>query len=137
MINTKTRKIKLIDLGSTTPLPRGIPTTIFYGTKKFAAPEAVQGFPYYQECQEVWALGTLLYVLLFKMDPFKNDEEVCNLDIGGRIQRLLNAQYGDSLPNFQLSDAAVEALVRTMEKEWQKRPGLSEILEMKLFKPLK
>ncbi|KAI8918040.1 kinase-like domain-containing protein, partial [Entophlyctis helioformis] len=76
MIHTKTREIKLIDFGSTTKLEPGISTNIFYGTKKFAAPEAIQGKSYFPDAHEVWALGTLLYVLLFKMDPFKSDDEV-------------------------------------------------------------
>ena len=71
MIHPKTLEVKLIDFGSTM-LVSDEPTAVFYGTQKFAAPEAIREIPYVLEKQEVWALGTLLYVMIFKMDPFEN-----------------------------------------------------------------
>ncbi|KAJ3291853.1 hypothetical protein HK104_005772 [Borealophlyctis nickersoniae] len=127
LINTTTRTIKLIDFGSATSLTAGATSTYFYGTKKFAAPEAVRGNAYYPESQEVWALGTLLYVLLFKMDPFKCEDEILDLDVGERMHAL-RTQGG-----VTVSDAAVEAIKGMLEKDWSRRIRVGEILKLPFF----
>ncbi|KAJ3024572.1 UNVERIFIED_CONTAM: hypothetical protein HDU68_007997 [Siphonaria sp. JEL0065] len=149
LINTKTRQIKLIDFGSATPVP--LPNDPnpnlcenFYGTKKFAAPEAVQGDPYDPEMQESWALGTLLFVLLFKLDPFTTDEEILGTDINKRIakfralaaknvaQRRAHPQGVDELTGVlgDISDDAVDALVVMMEKDPTRRIKVKDILRL-------
>ncbi|KAJ3381045.1 hypothetical protein HDU92_005604 [Lobulomyces angularis] len=132
LINTKTREIKLIDFGSTTQLIPGKQCSLFYGTKKFASPEAVGGEPYYPEAQEVWCLGTLLYVLLFKMDPFKDDKEILEFDISLRINRLRAA--GRENGGADISDSANEALLRMMNKDWKRRIRSADIIKLDFFK---
>jgi serine/threonine protein kinase len=127
MIHRRTLEIKLIDFGSAMPLSVH-PTTIFYGTQKFSCPEALGGNPYIPVQQEVWALGTLLYVLLFKMDPFANDDEISDLNIGRRMQRLRTGHY-----DFDVSDDAVEAITFMLSKNPEDRPTIDEILELPLF----
>ncbi|KAJ3087031.1 ATP-dependent Lon protease pim1 [Quaeritorhiza haematococci] len=129
LINVKTREVKLIDFGSATKFEPGKTCTLFYGTKKFAAPEAVNGEAYYPEAQEVWALGTLLYVLLFKMDPFKTDAEILELDICKRIQRHRNTPGG-----VPISDAALHALKIMLEKDWSRRLRMVEIRQLPFFR---
>eukprot|EP00842_Homolaphlyctis_polyrhiza_P005356 jgi/Hompol1/5821/HPOL_004752-RA len=136
MIHTQTRETKLIDFGSTTPLERNNRTQVFYGTKKFAAPEALEGSGYYADAQEVWALGTLLYVLLFKMDPFKSDNEIMELDIERRIQRLRTTHpsaHGKTPQPIFVSNQAVELLVALMQKNYDRRPAIDEILGFPFF----
>ncbi|OAJ42020.1 hypothetical protein BDEG_25530 [Batrachochytrium dendrobatidis JEL423] len=139
MIHTKTREIKLIDFGSTTYLKPEVPTKIFYGTKKFAAPEALDGGDYYPACQETWALGTLLYVLLFQMDPFKDDDEVMELNITHRIERLrAPVEPGSSRAKqghvpIVVSDEAVDLLSALMQKDYRNRPKISEIIDFDFF----
>ncbi|KAI9347708.1 kinase-like domain-containing protein [Obelidium mucronatum] len=165
LINTKTRQIKLIDFGSATPVPQHpneSPALCenFYGTKKFAAPEAVQGDPYDPEMQESWALGTLLFVLLFKLDPFTTDEEIMGTDICKRIAkfRALAAKTvaqqrrshhhqqqqqveggGDELMGVlgDISDDAVEALAAMMEKDPTKRIKVKDILRLSAVRKAK
>jgi serine/threonine protein kinase len=132
MINKHTLDIKLIDFGSTFPLS-DTPATIFYGTQKFSAPEALCGKPYVLEEQEVWALGTLLYVLIFKMDPFSDDDEIMDLNIGKRIRRLLNKNGEDGLRKYEVSDKAVEALCLMLSKDPVGRPKVSELLSLDFF----
>ena len=132
MINKHTLEIKLIDFGSTFPLSDKL-ATIFYGTQKFSAPEALNGNPYVLEEQEVWALGTLLYVLLFKMDPFSDDEEIMSLNISKRIRRLLNKTNDDGTPKYDISEQAVEALVMMLSKDPIGRPKVAELLNMDFF----
>ncbi|KAJ3190585.1 hypothetical protein HK101_008581 [Irineochytrium annulatum] len=158
LINIKTRRIKLIDFGSATAVAPGKTCELFYGTKKFAAPEAVRTEPYHPEAQEVWALGTLLFVLLFKMDPFTNDEEILATDIGRRISRYQASATPSATSSFsanngggssssvgsvgagsgrrglEISDEAVKSLKMMMEKEWSKRVHLENALELPVFK---
>jgi serine/threonine protein kinase len=130
MIHTQTKQIKLIDFGSLTLLERGVPVKCFYGTKKFSSPEALRG-PYLPEFQEVWALGTLLYVLLFKMDPFKNDDEILQLDISKRIERI--RQQGVNGQRVHVSEQAIQLLLKIMDKDWSQRPRVDQILSFSLF----
>ncbi|KAI8801869.1 kinase-like domain-containing protein [Cladochytrium replicatum] len=131
MINTKTKQIKLIDFGSATALGPGTTCKHFYGTKKFAAPEALCGDPYPAATQEVWALGTLLYVLLFKMDPFKTDEEVVGMELSRRITRLRN--LGRSNGGVDISDDAVDALTAMLHKDHTRRIKMEGILRLRFF----
>ena len=130
MINTITREIKLIDFGSLTALDRGKTVRSFYGTKKFCSPEALKG-SYLPEFQEVWALGTLLFVLLFKMDPFKNDEEVSQLDISKRIDRIRS--YGVNGQEVHVSDNAVLSLLNMLDKDWSTRPRVDQLDQLPIF----
>ncbi|TPX66473.1 hypothetical protein SpCBS45565_g04433 [Spizellomyces sp. 'palustris'] len=133
MINTRTRQTKLIDFGSATPLRPGETTDLFYGTKKFSSPEAVQGLSYYPEAQEVWALGTLLYVLLFKMDPFKDDDEIVDLEIVDRIEETVARSRRDGRDPIHISPEAVEVLKGLMDKDWGARMRIGEIMNMRFF----
>ena len=85
MINKNTLQTKLIDFGSACPISTSA-TSLFYGTSKFSCPEALDAQPYFMLDQEIWALGSLLFVLLFKMDPFANDDEIKTLDITTRTR---------------------------------------------------
>ncbi|KAJ3221340.1 hypothetical protein HDU81_010725 [Chytriomyces hyalinus] len=157
LIHTKTRQIKLIDFGSATAVPKpgdDSPNLCenFYGTKKFAAPEALQGDPYEPEMQESWALGTLLFVLLFKLDPFTTDEEIVGTDIGRRIAKFRAAaakngpvtgkQRGSHDNDItgvlgDLSDDAMDALVRMMEKDPKRRIKVKDILKLPALRKVK
>jgi serine/threonine protein kinase len=110
------------------PIYPGKTCTLFYGTKKFQAPEAVAGEPYFPEAQEVWGLGTLLYVLLFKMDPFKGDEEILDVDIGQRIKRLRNVGKG-----ITISAQAEELICSMLEKDWRRRTTVMSITDFAFF----
>ncbi|KAJ2994205.1 ATP-dependent Lon protease pim1 [Globomyces sp. JEL0801] len=130
MINKETLELKLIDFGSTMPLCDQC-TTTFYGTQKFSSPEALGGNPYLPSQQEVWALGTLLYVLIFKMDPFANDEEILELDIESRIDRLRSGHSGHT--PIELSDECVQAICFMLSKVPEDRPRIDELLDMPFF----
>lgn len=132
MINAKTREIKLIDFGSATPItPDGV-CEVFYGTKKFACPEAVLGKPYLPGAQETWALGTLYYVLLFRMDPFKTDEDIVNLDIKVKIASVLrrSKEQNNNVDIFNISDNSISLLEKLLSKDPLKRPTITEIVGM-------
>ena len=61
------------------------------------------------------------------MDPFKNDDEILEVDIGQRMQRLRRKgfeEYGG------ISDEAVEAVDMMLEKDPERRIGVEDILEL-------
>lgn len=132
MINKKNLELKLIDFGSTVPLT-STPTTIFYGTQKFSSPEALCNQSYVLAEQEIWALGTLLYVLLFKMDPFANDEEIMDLDISIRMHALRTRSYGKNNPPIQISDDAAESIIQMLSKNPEDRPRVENLMELPIF----
>ncbi len=132
MINMKTRELKLIDFGSCTPLVPGKMAKLFYGTKKFAAPEALQNEVYDPEGQEVWALGTLLYVLLFKMDPFKTDQDIIETNIAQKIQRLRVNGYNSYTP-IDISDESVDVMLAMLQKDPKRRILLKDIKNSEFF----
>ncbi|RUP49980.1 hypothetical protein BC936DRAFT_140808 [Jimgerdemannia flammicorona] len=48
----------------------------FCGTLDYAAPEVLQGKKYDGPPQDIWALGILLYTLIYKENPFYNIDEI-------------------------------------------------------------
>lgn len=68
-------RVKLIDFGSAAYIRNG-PFDVFVGTIDYAAPEVLQGRAYAGPEQDVWALGILLYTIVFKENPFYNIDEI-------------------------------------------------------------
>ena len=123
LINPATLAIKILDLGSAT-YTNNIPSTLFYGTKKFASPECAQGLPYQLGHQEVWALGSLLYVMLFKADPFRDEKEIVGLEIDRKIRR----------QRVTISKEAEDAIVSMMSKDPLERITIPDVLNLKFCK---
>ncbi|KAI1949764.1 serine/threonine protein kinase [Ophidiomyces ophidiicola] len=69
------RQVKLIDFGSAAYIKNG-PFDVFVGTIDYAAPEVLQGRSYRGKEQDVWALGILLYTMIYKENPFYNVNEI-------------------------------------------------------------
>ncbi|EER26240.1 kinase domain containing protein [Coccidioides posadasii C735 delta SOWgp] len=69
------RQVKLIDFGSAAYIKNG-PFDVFVGTIDYAAPEVLQGRSYRGKEQDVWALGILLYTIIYKENPFYNVNEI-------------------------------------------------------------
>ncbi|CAG8974271.1 hypothetical protein HYALB_00008967 [Hymenoscyphus albidus] len=62
--------IKLIDFGSAA-----------YIKNDYAAPEILAGKSYRGKEQDVWALGILLYTIIYKENPFYNVDEILDRDL--------------------------------------------------------
>ncbi|KAI9094077.1 kinase-like domain-containing protein [Phlyctochytrium arcticum] len=127
LINHKTLDVKLIDFGSATPLT---PHTVssFYGTRKFASPEAIYGEPYLPEAQEVWALGNLLFIILFKVDPFNNDEAIVETPILDCIAHQQRRRQRED-PSFEVPTNVVRLLEGMLEKDWTKRWTMQKVMD--------
>ena len=47
----------------------------------YAAPEVLRGHPYRGKEQDVWALGILLYTIVYKENPFYSIDEIMDHDL--------------------------------------------------------
>lgn len=106
--------VKLIDFGSAAYVKSG-PFDVFVGTIDYAAPEVLDGKPYNGKPQDVWAMGILLYTLLYKENPFYNVDEILDGDIDVKIP-------------FVVSDGSVRLIKKILQKDLTKRPTMAEIL---------
>lgn len=73
-------QIKLIDLGSAAYVSKG-PFDVFVGTVDYAAPEILEGTPYAGPPQDVWALGILLFTVIYRETPFRDVDEIMMANI--------------------------------------------------------
>ncbi|KAI1821336.1 hypothetical protein F4861DRAFT_519230 [Xylaria intraflava] len=84
--------IKLIDFGSAAYIKSG-PFDVFVGTIDYAAPEVLAGKPYGGKEQDVWALGILLYTIIYKENPFYSIDEIMDRDL--RIPYIISEESID------------------------------------------
>jgi len=90
-------EVKLTDFGSAAYIKNG-PFDVFVGTigkpldlpmpqdptndwKDYAAPEVLQGKSYRGKEQDIWALGILLYTLVYKENPFYSIDEILDHEL--------------------------------------------------------
>lgn len=102
--------VKLIDFGSAAYVKSG-PFDVFVGTIDYAAPEVLNGNPYKGKPQDIWAIGILLYTMIFHENPFYNvdeilegelrfnSEKIISKECKSLIQRILNRDI-DSRPDI-------------------------------------
>ncbi|TVY56169.1 Serine/threonine-protein kinase ppk6, partial [Lachnellula cervina] len=102
--------IKLIDFGSAAYIKNG-PFDVFVGTIDYAAPEVLAGKPYRGKEQDVWALGILLYTIIYKENPFYSIDEIMDRDL--RIPYIMSEDSIDLIR--QMLDRDVSSRI-TIEK---------------------
>lgn len=107
--------VKLIDFGSAAYVKNG-PFDVFVGTIDYAAPEVLGGEPYEGKPQDIWAIGVLLYTIIYKENPFYNIDEILDGDL--RIQ----------LSN-EVSPECVTLIRKILNRSVAKRPTIDEIVE--------
>ncbi|CAN6658687.1 serine/threonine-protein kinase Psk2p [Trichomonascus vanleenenianus] len=104
-------KVKLIDFGSSAFVKQG-PFDVFVGTLDYAAPEVLGGKPYAGKPQDVWALGILLYTIVYKENPFYNVDEIVD---------------GNLRVPFVLSKESLDLVLMMLTRDVNKRPHLEAI----------
>jgi protein-serine/threonine kinase len=55
--------------------------TWYFACEDYAAPEVLAGNPYGGREQDVWALGILLYTIIYKENPFYSIDEIMDRDL--------------------------------------------------------
>ncbi|KAJ5601979.1 hypothetical protein N7510_011513 [Penicillium lagena] len=107
-------RIKLIDFGSAAYIKNG-PFDVFVGTIDYAAPEVLQGKSYRGKEQDIWALGILLYTIVYKENPFYNVDEI--LDHPLRI------------PFLPFSEECIDLIRKMLDRDVDNRLTVTEVLE--------
>jgi len=134
LINPSTFEIKLIDFGSaTTNIGNAeIPYTKFRGTRKYQAPNIYKKDTFDPLAQDVWSLGVMFFVMLFAADPFTSPEEAENVDILEQLHE--NIQYIRVEKGMNVSDEAVDLIMKMLEKDETARITLEEIIYHNFFR---
>ncbi|CAG9971889.1 unnamed protein product, partial [Clonostachys byssicola] len=105
--------IKLIDFGSAAYIKSG-PFDVFVGTIDYAAPEVLAGKPYGGKEQDVWALGILLYTIIYKENPFYSIDEIMDRDL--RIP-------------FIMSEESIDLIRCMLDRDVSQRYDITKVIE--------
>ncbi|KAH6627866.1 hypothetical protein F5144DRAFT_286942 [Chaetomium tenue] len=105
-------RIKLIDFGSAAYIKSG-PFDVFVGTIDYAAPEVLAGRPYGGKEQDVWALGILLYTIIYKENPFYSIDEIMDRDL--RIP-------------YTISDESIDLIRKMLDRNVEQRYNIDQVL---------
>ncbi len=125
--------IKLIDFGSAAYIKSG-PFDVFVGTigasslptpldpltvplthtQDYAAPEVLAGKPYRGKEQDVWALGILLYTIVYKENPFYSIDEIMDLDL--RVP-------------YVMSENSIDLIRRMLDRDVERRMDIQAVLD--------
>lgn len=73
--------LRLIDFGSAAYLKPGRKYETFVGTLDYAAPEILRGHTYSGKPHDIWALGILLFTLVYRENPFYNIDEIMEREL--------------------------------------------------------
>lgn len=105
--------VKLIDFGSAGYVRLG-PFDVFVGTIDYASPEVLRGEKYEGKPQDIWALGILLYTMIYKENPFYNVDEIME---------------GDLRVPFVVSEQLISLIRSILVRDLEKRPTITDIAE--------
>lgn len=106
--------VKLIDFGSAGYVKLG-PFDVFVGTIDYASPEVLRGEKYEGKPQDIWALGILLYTMIYKENPFYNVDEIME---------------GDLRVPYVVSDGLLELIRKILVRDIDCRPAITDIAEL-------
>ncbi|KAJ2984928.1 hypothetical protein NUW58_g5806 [Xylaria curta] len=104
--------IRLIDFGSAAYIKSG-PFDVFVGTIDYAAPEVLAGQPYGGKEQDVWALGILLYTIIYKENPFYSIDEIMDHDL--RVP-------------YTISDESIDLIRCMLNRDVSQRYDIDQVL---------
>lgn len=80
----------------------------------YAAPEVLAGRPYGGKEQDVWALGILLYTIIYKENPFYSIDEILDRDL--RVP-------------YVMSEPSIDLIRRMLDRDVAKRVTIQQVLE--------
>ncbi|KAF7187398.1 Serine/threonine-protein kinase ppk6 [Pseudocercospora fuligena] len=106
-------RVKLVDFGSAAYIKSG-PFDVFVGTIDYAAPEVLRGLPYRGKEQDVWALGILLYTIVYKENPFYSIDEIMDHDL--RVP-------------YIMSEDCIDLIRKMLNRDVEQRIGIQAVLE--------
>ena len=80
----------------------------------YAAPEVLAGASYRGKEQDVWALGILLYTILYKENPFYSIDEIMDHDL--RVP-------------YVMSEDCLDLIRKMLDRDVERRIGIQDVLE--------
>lgn len=80
----------------------------------YAAPEVLQGQSYRGKEQDVWALGILLYTLVYKENPFYSIDEITDREL--RIPWIM-------------SDASIDLIKAMLNRDVDQRLTITQVMD--------
>ena len=80
----------------------------------YAAPEVLRGLPYRGKEQDVWALGILLYTIVYKENPFYSIDEIMDHDL--RVP-------------YVMSEECIDLIRRMLDRDVERRINIQAVLE--------
>ena len=80
----------------------------------YAAPEVLRGLPYRGKEQDVWALGILLYTIVYKENPFYSIDEIMDHDL--RVP-------------YVMSEDCIDLIRKMLDRDVERRIGIQGVLE--------
>ena len=80
----------------------------------YAAPEVLAGKPYRGKEQDVWALGILLYTIIYKENPFYSIDEIMDQDL--RVP-------------FIMSEDSIDLIRLMLNRDVDRRIGIEQVVE--------
>ena len=81
---------------------------------EYAAPEVLAGRPYRGKEQDVWALGILLYTIIYRENPFYSTDEIMDRDL--RVP-------------FVLSESSIDLIRQMLNRDVDSRITIEGVLE--------
>ena len=79
----------------------------------YAGPEILRGERYEGKEQDVWALGILLYTIIYKENPFYSIDEIMDRDL--RVP-------------YTMSDASINLVRCMLERDVEQRYSIDQVL---------
>ena len=80
----------------------------------YAAPEVLAGRSYRGKEQDVWALGILLYTIVYKENPFYSIDEIMDHDL--RVP-------------YIMSEESIDLIRLMLDRDVERRITISQVLE--------
>ncbi|KAK2807213.1 Serine/threonine-protein kinase ppk6, partial [Arthroderma sp. PD_2] len=80
----------------------------------YAAPEVLQGKPYLGKEQDVWALGILLYTIIYKENPFYNINEIMDHPL--------------RVPFLPFTEDCLDLIRRMLDRNVRTRISITEVM---------
>lgn len=96
----------------------------YCGTKEYASPEVLFGRKYDGVANDIWALGTLLFVMIYHRYPFSESNRyfIMDMDKHPRIEYILKFQE-----DKDVSDELKDLITQMMQNNYKKRISIEQI----------